>query len=257
MKKCLIVGYGHIGQKLYKEYAALNPDRYDPYKGIDEKVALNKYALAFICVDTPMLPDGSCDLSQVEQAIDETNAEIIVLRSTVIPGTTDGLINKTGKKIVFCPEFCGVTQHSDISQFDFDFTILGGNKEWCNAVVQILQNVYDARHRFCLTDTKTAELVKYMENTMLAAKVSLCVQFWQIAKRIGVNYTELRELLLNDPRINRAHTFVYDDRPYWESHCFDKDLAAISAFTDAPLVRSIIEYNESCKEVNTNEVGRV
>lgn len=245
--KCLIVGYGNIGQKLYEEYEALHPDRYDPFKNILEKDA-GKYDLAFICVDTPMQEDGSCDLSQVKTAIGETDADIIVLRSTVLPGTTDQLIKDTGKDIVFCPEFYGVTQHSDMSKFDFSFTILGGNKESCNKVVQALLSVYDARHRFNITDTKTAELVKYMENTFLAAKVSLCIQFWEIAQQIGVNYAELRELLLNDPRINRAHTFVYDEHPYWESHCFDKDLLALVNYTDAPLVQNVIAYNELCKK---------
>ena len=76
----------------------------------------------------------------------------------------------------------------------------------------------------------------------------MCIQFWELAQEFGVNYAELRELLLNDPRINRAHTFVYDDHPYWKSHCFDKDLAAIARVADAPLIKAVIDYNERCKE---------
>jgi UDP-glucose 6-dehydrogenase len=114
-------------------------------------------------------------------------------------------------------------------------------------VVQLLQEVYDARHRFRITDSTTAELAKYMENTMLAARVSFCVQFWEIAKEYGVSYPELRELVLNDERFNRAHTFVYEDHPYWESHCFDKDLAAIAGVSDAPLIEEVIRYNNRCK----------
>ena len=247
MKNVLIVGYGNIGQKLYKEYIKLCPDRYDPYKGYYEKKDII-YDFAFIVVDTPMDKiTGECDLSQVKQAVDETSADICILCSTVPVGTTDKLIKDTGKRIIFSPEFFGTTQHCDHSTFDYSYTILGGDKKDCNAVLQLLQEIYDARHRFFMTDTKSAELTKYMANTMLAAKVSLCVQFWKICKQFDIEYPVVRELLLQDCRFNRAHTFVYDEHPYWESHCFDKDLRALVNFADAPLVKSIIEYNEQCK----------
>ena len=246
MKSVLIVGVGNIGSRLYEEYRRLSPDRYDPVKGYDEKRPI-RYDFAFIAVDTPMNADGSCDLSQVWQALGETGAEVYVLRSTVPPGTTEKLRMDTGKRIVFSPEFYGTTQHADEHTFDFSFTILGGLKEDCNAVIQLLQEVYDARHHFRVTDSTTAELTKYMENTMLAAKVSLCVQFWEIAGEYGVSYPEMRELLLEDKRFSRAHTFIYDDHPYWESHCFDKDLAAIAAVSDAPLIEDVIRYNRRCK----------
>lgn len=248
MANVLIVGYGNIGQKLAEEYRVLNPDIYDPYKGFAEKKDI-KYDVAFVAVDTPMNEDGTCDLSQVECAIRETNADIIVLRSTVPPGTTEQMISRVEKKIVFSPEFYGTTQHCDHKTFDFNFTIIGSiAKGWSDKVVQILQEVYDARHRFVLTDCKTAELAKYMENTFLAARVSLCIQFWEIANQLGVSYPALREVFLNDERFNRAHTFVYSEHPYWKSHCFDKDLRALTSFTEAPLVQNIIDYNETCKK---------
>ena len=246
MKTVLIAGIGNIGSRLYREYGKIAPDRYDPFKGINEKRDIC-YDFVFITVDTPMREDGSCDVSQVRQALAETDAEIYVIRSTVPPKTTETLRSETGKRIVFSPEFYGTTQHCDENAFDFSFTILGGEKEDCNAVIQLLQEVYDARHRFRITDSTTAELTKYMENSMLAAKVSFCVQFWEIAKEYGVSYPEMRELLLNDERFSRAHTFVYDEHPYWESHCFDKDLRAIAGAADAPLIDEVIRYNERCK----------
>ena len=247
MGKVLIVGIGNIGSRLYREYQKLSPDRYDPNKGYEEKRDIH-YDFAFIATDTPMREDGSCDISQVRLTIDETDAEIYVIRSTVPPKTTERFRSETGKRIVFSPEFYGTTQHCDEKTFDFSFTILGGEKEDCNAVVQLLQEVYDARHRFRITDSTTAELTKYMENCLLASRVSFCVQFWEIAKEYGVSYPEMRELLLNDERFSRAHTFVYDGHPYWESHCFDKDLRAIAKASNAPLIEGVIRYNEACKE---------
>lgn len=241
----LIVGCGNIGGSLYAEYSNLKPDRQDPAKGFFEKKNI-KYDVAFIAVDTPMLPDGSCDLSAIRSAIENTNAEILVIRSTVPPTTTENLKQEYKRRIVFSPEFYGFTHHTD--GYDFSFTILGGNKQDCHDVIQILQNVYNSTHRFRITDSTTAELCKYMANSMLAARVSFCVQFWEIAKQFGVDYSELRELLLEDERFSKANTFVYDNQPYWESHCFDKDIPALLSCTDAPLIQSMYEYNENCKK---------
>ena len=121
MKSVLIVGVGNIGGRLYREYGKVAPDRYDPRKGYDEKKD-GRYDFAFIAVDTPMCEDGICDLSQVRRALDETDAEVYVLRSTVPPTTTERLKVETGKRIVFSPEFYGTTQHCDEHGFDFSFT---------------------------------------------------------------------------------------------------------------------------------------
>ncbi len=158
--------------------------------------------MAFICVDTPYLPGKSvCDTSEVVNAIQENDAEIFVMKSTVLPGTVDRLCMETGKHIIFSPEYYGGTQHCN--NFDFAFTILGGERRCCLKVQQLLQNVYDARHTFRITDTKTAELAKYMENAYLATKVGFCTQFWFTAGQIGVDYEELRELFVLDPRVER------------------------------------------------------
>lgn len=243
--KGIIVGYGNVGKNLHKELAKLNLDIYDPFLGYTKK-HFAEYDLAFVCVDTPMMKDGRCDLSQVHDAVEETDADIIVLKSTVPVGTTEMLALGYGKKIVFSPEYYGTTQHCN--NFDFDFTILGGNPDDCHKVQQYLQKVYDARHRFFKTDSRTAELCKYMENCYLATKVSFCVQFWELAKQFGVDYDSLRELFVCDPRVGPSHTFVYDQMPYWQSHCLDKDVSEVSNWQGADFMKSVFNYNKKCIE---------
>lgn len=94
----------------------------------------------------------------------------------------------------------------------------------------------------------TAEISKYMLNSFLATKVSFCVQFWELCQTLGVHYEELRELFLLDPRINPSHTFVYEDKPYWDSHCFNKDIPAIAKSFDLPFLESLVDFNDSQKE---------
>ena len=242
----LIIGYGTVGKNLHKELEALHPDVWDIK--FDEKLKCclkDHYDVAFICVDTPYTKEDVNDITQVRNVLNEYNADIFVLKSTVLPGTTNFLIATTGKHIIMSPEYYGGTQHCN--NFEFNFTILGGEKEDCLKVQQLLQNVYDARHTFHIVDAKTAELAKYMENCWLATKVSFCCQFHEIAKNYGLDYETLRELFILDPRVNPSHTFVYDDHPYWSSHCLDKDVPAIAYVTQADLLNAVIEYNNKFK----------
>ena len=241
----LIIGYGIVGHNLEKELAKLEPAIYDKYKGIDTRESGKQYKVAFICVNTPLTEQSLCDHTEVRNAINENNALVYVIKSTILPGTTDQLCKETGRRIVFSPEYYGETQHN--LNYMFDYTILGGYRPSCIAVIQILQQVYDGRHQFRVTDAKTAELVKYMENSFLATKVSFCQQFYNIAEKIGVSYEELRELFILDPRVNPSHTFVYRDKPYWDSMCLNKDVPAIAETYDATLLKNVIEFNEQQK----------
>lgn len=248
MKKVLIIGYGTVGHNLAAELSALQPDIYDKYKP-DENTRLDgeRYDAAFVCVDTPYVPgECVCDTREVENSILENDAEIFVVKSTVLPGTVARLEEVTGKTVIFSPEYYGGTQHCN--NFDFPFTILGGDRAACLKAQQILQRVYDGRHTFRITDSRTAELAKYMENAFLATKVSFCTQFWSVANQIGVDYEELRELFTLDPRVGKSHTFVYDETPFWKSHCLDKDVPAIAETYGMDFLLSVIEFNERMKE---------
>ena len=247
----LIVGYGVVGHNLYQDLIKLSPHIYDKYK-IENNTKLDiKYDFCFICVDTPYTENNICDVSQIENALQENIADIYIIKSTILPGTTEKLINKYNKNIIFSPEYYGGTQHCN--NFEFNFTILGGNKDVCIKVQQLLQNIYDARHIFRIIDSRTAELVKYMENSYLGAKVAFCTQFYEIAKQLGINYEELRELFILDPRVNPSHTFVYNSHPYYESHCLDKDIPAIADFSNAVLLKNIISFNASQKQLYTKK----
>lgn len=225
----------------------LEPDIYDKYSDSYNTKRKLKYHIAFVCVDTPYIsPSNPCDITAIEEALLENDADTYIIKSTVLPGTTDYLIKNTGKKIICSPEYYGSTHFSN--NYCYDFTILGGDEELCCHVIQILQTVYDCRHQFKITSTKTAELVKYMENTYLAMKVSFSNQFWCVARECGVRYEQLRELFVMDPRVNPSNTFVFEDHPYWNSHCYNKDLKAIASTYDMPLVDSIMAFNEQMKK---------
>lgn len=247
MSDIIIVGYGTVGHNLAEELSPLSPDIYDKYRTEhNTKVDGKCYRCAFICVDTPYVSEElPCDLSQVLDAISETDADLYVIKSTVPVGTTASLCAKTRKRFVFSPEYYGGTQHCN--NFEFGFTIVGGFKSDCIEVVQLLQDVYDARHTFRIVDSRVAEMTKYMENAWLATKVTFCIGFFESCEKAGIPYEEVRELFILDPRVNPAHTFVYRDHPWYESHCLDEDVPSIASQFGDPLLRSVIDINEGRK----------
>ena len=245
--KIIIIGYGVIGKLEYKILEKLKPYIYDKYNQSNNTANLEEeYDFAIICVPTP-LKDNSCDTSEVWNAVNEVKAKIYIIKSTVAVGTCDKIAVATSKHIVHSPEHSGATQHCN--NFEYNFTILGGDKKDCYKVQQMYQEVFDARHTFKVVDRQTSELSKYMLNSYLAMKVSFCSQFWKVCQELDIPYEELRECFTLDPRINSAHTFIYDEHPYWQSHCFDKDIPSIMNQFDMELLKDIISQEDQCHTV--------
>ena len=243
-----IVGRGHVGTtmcQLFPEAAV-----YDEPLGVGSREEINRCDVAFICVPTPMAADGACDTSIVEGILDWIEAKTVVLRSTVPVGFTDRMMQKTGKHIVFQPEYYGETvNHPFADPLARSWITLGGNKEDLPPVVRVYQQVFTSAVAINQVDAKTAELAKYMENCFLAAKVTFCNEFYDLAQKLGVDYTDLRETWLMDPRIGRSHTFVYPDKRGFSGSCLPKDLSAMidqgdKVGADTSLLKAIREKNK-------------
>jgi len=228
MDKVLIVGYGNIGRHIYEEFKDIKPDIYDVNIPIYNIVPDKVYDLVFISVNTDKLPDGSCDISNVENVLTKLSSKVIVIKSAIPPGTAEFLSKKISQHIVVSPEYYGLTQHS---KRQMDFVILGGAIEDCSAVARIYSRIKPGNFHIYFTNFRTAELAKYMENCFLALKVTFCNEFAKVAQSIGVEYEELRELFILDERMGCSHTWVYPDKPYYDSHCLNKDIPAFIKFS--------------------------
>ena len=246
-KNVLIIGYGIVGNNLAKELKDLKPDIVDKYKKDVNSIRDIHYDVGFICVDTPLKENGMLDITEVTNCINEYDCEIYCIKSTCPVGTVEKLSKQTGKRIVFSPEYYGATKNCN--NYSFDYTVLGGKKEDCDEVIQLLMPCYDGRHLFKIVEPKLAELSKLMENSFLATKVSFCQSFYNACEQEHLNYSELRELFILDPRINPSHTFVYKDTPYWDSHCLNKDVPAVANQYDMQLLKNVVDFNEKQKRM--------
>jgi len=234
-KKIGIVGYGYVGKAMARffmnHYEVIYTDPTIPCSASREEI--NECDLAVICVPTPSMENGRCDLSIVAHSVKWIEAPLILIKSTVPPGATQRLIDDSGKRIVFSPEYCGESSywtpykfHSDIKETPF--FIFGGDPYDTSEMVDFFLPVTGPVKTYRQTDSFSAELAKYMENSFYATKIAFCYEFAEIAKAMGGDFNEVRELWLLDPRINPMHTAVFksNNQPF-SGKCLPKDLNAI------------------------------
>ncbi|HET7099806.1 MAG TPA: hypothetical protein VFJ52_01540, partial [Terriglobia bacterium] len=121
-------------------------------------------------------------------------------------------------------------------------------------VIRAYQQFLGPSPHYYITNAKTAELCKYMENAFLATKVAFANQFYDIAQGLGVDYDELRELWLADDRVGRSHTIVTAERGY-RGRCLPKDISSIihvaTQSGGAPLLEAVVRFNdEVCRKAD-------
>ena len=250
-----IVGYGYVGKGMHKLFP--NAFVIDPAQGVGlTNASAEGTELAVVCVPTPMGKDGRCDTSIVETVVRNLKSDIILVKSTVTPGTTDRLAKETGKRIVFSPEYMGEGKYyqpprypSPTDPVTHGFCILGGDRADCSAVADILLPVVGPTTRFRFMERIEAELVKYFENTYFAMKVAFANELRRICEMSLANYHVVREGWLDDPRVDPMHTAAFKQKPGFDGKCLPKDIAALAAYCreiNAPshLLECVMSTNE-------------
>lgn len=199
------------------------------------KDLVNEADVIFICVPTPMFESGECDLSIVESVSEELSQyscidkKVVVVKSTVVPGTTERLANLYPKmNFVFNPEF--LTERK--ARLDFINTsriVLGSNNILANDIVEKLYRLRFPYTKIIKTDLGTAQLIKYMCNCFFATKVSFMNEMHQLCKAIGGDWNTAVEGFISDGRIGNSHIDVpgHDGDFGFGGKCFPKDLNAM------------------------------
>ena len=234
-----IIGVGFVGGAAKQYFSAIQESSsegtqpielflYDKFKGMGSVAEVNRAEVVFIATPTPYDPEKGFDLSAVEDAIKILDGQkVVVIKSSVVPGTTEALQKKfPNHKILFNPEFL-----REISAYeDFihpDKQIVGyteNSREVAEAVLELLPKAPYGKAMPAIE----AEAVKYMANSFLAMKVVFANEFYDICKKLGIDYEVVSEAVVQDPRIGNSHFDVAHGgyRGYGGS-CFPKDVNAI------------------------------
>jgi UDPglucose 6-dehydrogenase len=235
MQKIGIVGNGFVGNSVAFGFSPTHEIRIhdkDPKKNLNTLEEVLECNYVFVCVPTPMNPDGSINLDIVHKALQEievynTKDNIIILKSTMIPGTTKKISDTyPSLNLVFNPEF--LTERT--AKLDFltqARIILGGDKKYTAKVKKLFQERFV--HCYVIeTDMITAELIKYMNNVFFASKVSIMNEFKQICEEIGADWNNAVKGFAADQRIGDSHLNVPgpDGKLGFGGSCFPKDINA-------------------------------
>ncbi|MFC3476364.1 UDP-glucose 6-dehydrogenase AglM [Halobacterium litoreum] len=221
--------------------------------------------VTFLALPTPSREDGSIDTSIMEagaeslgEALAGKDDHVVVVKSTVVPGTTDSVVAPAierggfdGATLAMNPEF--LRMGSAVSDFlDPDKVVFGATSE---AGYETLREVYepllaDADAAVVETDLREAEMIKYANNAFLASKVSLVNDLGNICKEFGVDAYEVADAIAHDDRISGR---FLRSGVGWGGSCFPKDVAAIIAAAksegyDPTVLEAAVELNDGQPE---------
>ena len=229
----------------------------------DAKFAVMQSNVSFVCVGTPSLRSGKLDLSHIEHvsqeigsALREKNAShTVVLRSTVLPGTTESVVipileKFSGKKagvnfnVIYNPEF--MREGSAVADFLAPpYTILGSRDPSHLSVVRELYK--DIPGTTFETAIPVAEMVKYVSNLFHAVKVGFANEIGTLCKHLGVDTQVVTQIFTSDVKLNISAAYLNPGFAFGGS-CLPKDLRAITykakeADLELPMLQSLMPSN--------------
>jgi len=210
---------------------------YDKYKK-DPKLSTDKELvdnceIIFITVPTPMLRSGRVGLRDVKESLIQIqrltkSSKIVVIKSTVVPGTTKRFAHKFPQfDFAHNPEFLRA-KYAYEDMLNSKRIVVGAEK---NDVYQTLEKMY--REVFkdvpIIKATFTqAEIVKYASNIMLAGQIALANELYQVCKQLRIDYKIIEKVLSYDERIGTNIKMPgLDGRLGFGGACFPKDLNAL------------------------------
>jgi len=239
-----IIGNGFVGESqafAFSPTAEVRIYDIDPLRTTHTKNEIDQCDFIFVCVPTPMKKDGSQDSTFIERVFDNAvEGPIYVIKSTILPGTTRELQHKYPKlKIVFSPEFL-TERTAKLDMLTQSRIVLGGDKEGLTSKVRDLFEQRFKNKHIIETNSVTAELVKYMNNTFFATKVSILNEFKLLAEKVGADWDKALYGFSSDGRIGDSHLHVPgpDGKLGYGGTCFPKDVNALISLAkklDTPL----------------------
>jgi len=229
----------------------------------DHFLAIKESDISIVAVGTPGTGKGHLDLQHIfnvaknigEALKSKKTSHIITIRSTIMPGTCDkfaDVVEKTSGKrrnfdfaIVDNPEFLreGTAVH------DYNnppITLIGSdNTEAAESVASLFRHL---PAEIVFTDLKTAEIMKYVNNTFHALKISFGNEIGNICSELGIDSHKVMEIFCKDKQLNISPYYFKPGFAYGGS-CLPKDLKGLQTlahdlYVDAPVIDSIDKTND-------------
>jgi len=265
-----IIGVGWVGGQLKRYFEKIKGYKtgedlllydIDPKKCVGD---INQADVVFVAVPTPRNnKDGSCDISILEEAVDKVGGEkIVVLKSTIPPGTTESLQKRYPQhRFLFSPEFLTESRAWE-DMLRPDRQIVGFTKKSMDVAHLVLsllpkapfmspwgQGTYTPVR---ITATE-AELIKYAGNVYFAQKVNWANALAKVSKKLGIDYENVRKGMSADHRIGDSHLDVnHGNYRGFGGFCFPKDISAFMTFVKQHGLNDVHELLTTAWKFNEN-----
>ena len=229
----------------------------------DPREAVHATDLSLVCVGTPSRRNGSLDLSHLRRVCEQIGAalrdkpsyHVVVIRSTVLPGTTHGCVipaleGASGKRygigfgVSVNPEF--LREGSALKDFrEPPLTLVGHNHAEDAAPTRSLYSNIEAP--LYSTSIRVAEMIKYTSNAWHAVKVVFANEIGNLCKRVGVESHDVSDVFCRDHKLNISTSYLKPGFAFGGS-CLPKDLRALQyrakeVDLELPLISAILSSN--------------
>ncbi len=208
----------------------------------------------FICLPTPTLENGKQDISAIHWWLNkiehvyqnQLGYPIVVIRSTVLPGTTELLAKKYPLlSLVHMPEFLTESTAKEDAQ-NPEFLVIGTNDPFIRKQMQEILSYIHSVHETIFCSTTTAEMIKYTMNTFFSLKVIFGNQIWDICRQVGADYSGI---------VKALQTHKWGSKNGWDvwyggfrgygGSCLPKDTKALITKFKSPLLREMSKINDA------------
>lgn len=241
-----IIGYGFVGKATAKSLGIKY--YFDKIKSnvTLEEGAKKKYC--FICLPTPtddklnQIPSRKIIHDYIEQ-VKEYNKDIIfIIRSTVLPGTCRSLAEEFKVRVLSSPELLSEATWKEDAVKPKMIIMGADTPEDKIEIKKIWEN--NKCKRKIVTDTVTAETMKYAFNTWFITKIIFANQLYDICQKNGAFYGVIKKAIYLHPWGTRHHfTVIHNGGRGGGGHCFPKDLKAFVKYSNSEFLKEVQELN--------------
>jgi UDPglucose 6-dehydrogenase len=232
---------------------------------------INSCDFIFVTVGTPQKTNGSIDLSKIKKAIctiaenliKNDKKPIIIIKSTVIPGTAKKVIlpileKKSNKKngkdfaLISNPEFLQESNAIKNTKFPHAVVLGGDQTEFMEKTKKLFKKLHP-NVPIIVTNHQTSEMIKYANNSFLATKISFINQLSNICQKIpGANIDDIGTTMGLDPRIGKL---FLNAGPGYGGSCLPKDMRALINFAKTSRINPTLL--NAVEEINTKQLDQI
>jgi UDPglucose 6-dehydrogenase len=229
---------------------------YDPYLQVGRPEDLGPCPVTFVCVPSPAERGQRHDVSAVWDAVSTIapflrDGAVIAVKSTVPPGTCDELSRAfPSLEFVSCPEFLVAAAPVETLRRP-DRVVIGGRSPKAVGAVRRVMELVSPEAPIVVLDPVEAELAKLCSNALLAAKVALANELFEVCAAFGAAWERIETAVGLDRRIGPEHLHVTAERGFG-GRCLPKDLdgfvaAALLAGHRPEILETVAEFNRSIR----------